>query len=646
VLGRCLGVCGLMWALPALAGVDAGLPLVELAPIVVASPVDDNRPNPSAVEVRDPTAQTTRLDVRPRRGEATDTSTLLLASPGVVVHDSGGAGQKKTLSLRGSAANGTLVLLDGVPLGGPGQAVDLSRIPVAALDGIEVLRGSASSRYGPGALGGVVNLITRVPTGPSVFGTLSHGSFGQTTGSAGASAKLLGGELLAVGHGLFSEGGFDYRYDEQPTLAGNPLVTRTRLNNGARQGGGLLRFRRAFGRTRLDVIGEGFGEERGLAGPAANPSAAATQASGRGVASARVTHAFDSGGTLSLLTSGRLERTAFTGSPFVPTGNLSQLESSFGSEVVLQKPFLERHLLTALVSSGGDWLSNSQGSAWGWGRVGAMVGDEVLFFDGALALNASARVDVAGRFVVFSPKVGASLVLPHGFEVKANVGLASRPPSFAELYVVQGTLLPNPTLVPERAWNVDASVRWAHPKASLLLGGFATRYDDLITYEYSPPFLAKPFNFMGASTVGVEVEGQATPVAWLSATASYTFMHTENLRDDGRYFGRALPYRPAHRVAARLEAGPEWLKGRAEVLAQSEQFTNRTQTLALAARTFVNVGLTVAPLTRPRVSVTAEVKNLLDISSQDVDGYPLPPRAAFLSFAVTWDESKRRGEWE
>jgi hypothetical protein len=32
-----------------------------------------------------------------------------------------------------------------------------------------------------------------------------------------------------------------------------------------------------------------------------------------------------------------------------------------------------------------------------------MAGDEVLFFDGALAINGSARVDVAGKFVVFSP---------------------------------------------------------------------------------------------------------------------------------------------------------------------------------------------------------------------------------------------------
>ncbi len=269
--------------------------------------------------------------------------------------------------------------------------------------------------------------------------------------------------------------------------------------------------------------------------------------------------------------------------------------------------------------------------------AGAMLGDEVLFFDGRLAVNGSARVDVAGPFVVFSPKLGAALELPLGFELKANAGQASRPPSFVERHVVQGSLLPNPALRPERALTADATVAFRHELAAVGVTGFGSLYEDLISYEYYPPTLARAYNFQAARVTGVEVEAAFAPRPWLEATASYTFLSTQNLRDDPRYYLKALPYRPAHRLTARLAGGPRWLRAHADVLFQSEQFQNRSETLALPARAFVGVGVAATPLEAPRVTVSFDVKNLLDVQTQDVDGYPLPPRAASLSLAVAWD---------
>ncbi len=102
---------------------------------------------------------------------------------------------------------------------------------------------------------------------------------------------------------------------------------------------------------------------------------------------------------------------------------------------------------------------------------------------------------------------------------------------------------------------------------------------------------------------------------------------------------KALPFRPAHRLHARVSGGPEWLKGRAEVLYQSLQFINRTQTLWLQERVFVNVGLTARPWKAPTVTVSVEVKNLFDVQTQDLDGYPLPPRSVFVTLGLAWDVS-------
>lgn len=81
----------------------------------------------------------------------------------------------------------TLVLVDGRPAG----VSHLGNIPSAALERIEVLKGSASSLYGASAMGGVVNFITRRSTGP-IHGSITAGLGSFETLHADAS---LGGSI-------------------------------------------------------------------------------------------------------------------------------------------------------------------------------------------------------------------------------------------------------------------------------------------------------------------------------------------------------------------------------------------------------------------------------------------------------------------
>lgn len=67
-------------------------------------------------------------------------------------------------NLRGIGSSSTLVLLNGrrVSLhGAKGFSVDLSSIPLAAIERVEVLKDGASSLYGTDAVGGVINFITK-----------------------------------------------------------------------------------------------------------------------------------------------------------------------------------------------------------------------------------------------------------------------------------------------------------------------------------------------------------------------------------------------------------------------------------------------------------------------------------------------------
>ena len=64
----------------------------------------------------------------------------------------------------GSGASRTLVLADGVPLNDPfGSWVYWNRVPQAAVDRVEVVRGATGDLYGADALGGVVQVLTFAP---------------------------------------------------------------------------------------------------------------------------------------------------------------------------------------------------------------------------------------------------------------------------------------------------------------------------------------------------------------------------------------------------------------------------------------------------------------------------------------------------
>jgi iron complex outermembrane receptor protein len=87
-------------------------------------------------------------------------------SQGSFTPRSGSSAQSSaTVNLRGLGSNRTLVLLDGRRMpsdalgGGSGQ--NLSLVPLAAVERIEILREGASAIYGSEAIGGVVNIILR-----------------------------------------------------------------------------------------------------------------------------------------------------------------------------------------------------------------------------------------------------------------------------------------------------------------------------------------------------------------------------------------------------------------------------------------------------------------------------------------------------
>ena len=98
----------------------------------------------------------------------TDLSTLLGQQSGVQMRDLFGGinGVQATVDVRGFGTVGTqnsLILIDGRRLNDIDlAAVDFGKIPLDSIERIEVIKGNAGSvLYGDGAVGGVINIITK-----------------------------------------------------------------------------------------------------------------------------------------------------------------------------------------------------------------------------------------------------------------------------------------------------------------------------------------------------------------------------------------------------------------------------------------------------------------------------------------------------
>ena len=133
----------------------------EAAPVIVAATRAERRveDTPIRVEIVDE-------DEILEKGAMTpgDITMLLNETPGLRVQTTspslGGAGVR----IQGLRGRYTLLLADGLPLyGGQSGGLGLLQIPPVDLARAEIIKGSASALYGPSALGGVVNLISRRP---------------------------------------------------------------------------------------------------------------------------------------------------------------------------------------------------------------------------------------------------------------------------------------------------------------------------------------------------------------------------------------------------------------------------------------------------------------------------------------------------
>ena len=177
----------------------------------------------------------------------------LAAQPGMNVAASGSVGAQTSLFTRGTNSNHTLVLLDGIEISDPSTpngAYDFAHLSLNNIERIEIVRGPQSTLYGSGALGGVINIITKRGQGPGQYtASFEGGSFHTYTEGLSArgsdsrfhysmelsqfntAGQSITPERLRVGQGNENDG---YRNTTASFQGGITPTTGTELNLYAR----------------------------------------------------------------------------------------------------------------------------------------------------------------------------------------------------------------------------------------------------------------------------------------------------------------------------------------------------------------------------------------------------------------------------
>lgn len=633
--------------------------------------VDRERPLPDAKR-RQPTGFVSEVRAG-STGHALETvGELLSRTAAVRIQRTGGLGAFTTLSLRGAASSQLSIYLDGVPLtSAAGSVIDLSSLPVTAIENIEVYRGLSPPDLGIVTPGGAINILT-VPPADVARVSLVRGSFGEWEGAATAGVRRHRWSALAHAGAQGSRGDFGYWDDN-----GTPL-------NTADDGKSLRTNNRFAGRTLLGVVkgplplGAGltlredvFAKSQGVPGLGAVPANSTHLTFDRAVSMAEFARPVAaSAPALSVQWSFDRSRTRFqdplgelgfgaadvhidyhgqrvhatAASPRLARlvtvkasaelrderAELSDRASSYadpppshrldqGASLALEfEPWRDRVLLTA----GRRWDRQRDAVRW------------------TSSLGQSGSSDLVREFD--APQLGVLARVAGPLSVQANWGRAQRAPDFGELFGDGGGVRGNPQLRPERAetWDAGGNLKLAvgrHVRGSVEWAHYEQHTRDLIGYSRNSATTVMAFNVSRARLRGEELGARLELPRGFAASGWCAWQGTVDQGTVRIWRGRRLPLRPERHLYGQLG----WKTARVELSADveylGEDFNDRANRTRLAPRTLT--GASAAARVHTGVRLTVDAKNLGNARVSDVVGFPLPGRSLYVS--CEWDAASR-----
>lgn len=556
---------------------------------------------------------------------------VLRSIPGLDVRRRGVEGIQADVGIRGADYNGTLFLVDGEPVNDP-QTNHLSAdldVPLDAVERIEVLAGSASSLYGAGAVGGVVNIITRGARLGRARGQVEarygHGSNSLDAGSVRAAARLLDNLSFAADASRAESSGFRDDTDfatEALRLSGTLETERGPVNAS------FGWARRAYGAYAF--YGSAF------------PNQQETTITRTGRVSSELAIA---GWTLVPSVFVRSHHDDFVLDRARPKFYENLHDATSGAARLFGRRALWGGSLAIGAEAGRETISSTNLGSHGRSH-------EALFLELSRAFDTSRaegspgaagfRVGLrADRYDDFgsrlSPELALHVVAARGIRLRASVSTAFRVPTFLNLYYSDPQNQGNPNLAPEKATNAEVGGNADLGFATLDAAFFYRRGVDLIDYVRSSPterYQAR--NIRRVDTSGLEatleLKSLPKPLSRLALQATYVLTDLHDLPAGGPIQGKYV-LDPLH-VKWDLIAGGT-LPLAVEASSRLSYFSRPSfpdgvwlWEARLSRQVFAGDG--------DILEVYVEGENLGGVKYEERPGVPLPGRTLFAGLHLSW----------
>ncbi len=587
-----------------------------------------------------------------RRQQIRYAADALRSLPGVSVNRTGGFGGLTQVRIRGAEGNHTLVLIDGIEANDTTNGeFDFSDLSAEDIEQIEVIRGGYSGVYGSGAVGGVINIVTRGGRGPMRISAFAEGGAFKT--KAGG-ARVSGGNDQVWGSVSFSKretDGFDIApfgsEDDGAELATLNMKGGAQILPGVTLDLTLRNINKSGDRDAQDPFPSLSGIQ------VDDPATFDTTIWLGGV---KLTwEALDGRFTQTVkATRNETDRTDNDPAGGFFTGNLGErINYAYQATALFETPALveAKHALTGFVDSEEEFFTSTTSSTIPFftfpadgverkrERIG-YAGEYLGEFADRLFLTGAIRYDDNSVFENFATwRASATDRLPEiGLRPHASVGTAVKfPTMFEQFGVIPGFFLPNPDLKPEESFGWDAGVELTMLNGRAVID--VTYFEaDLENEIRGVGFPATPINLDGESKRdGIEISSRFALTPQLSLGASYTYL--ESTDPDGAEEIRRAPH------TGRIDANYIFAGGLGNFnVAAVYNGDTKDSNFGPFPSTIVTLDeywLVTAAASyevKPGVQLFGRVENLLDEDYQEVFGFETAGAAAYAGVRLTHEE--------